>query len=153
MKRLALASFLAACAFASAYGQTDDEKNAKKLIALTREISNASKYNDRAALERLLAEEFFMTLPDGRTFDRKRTIDFWTNASPGVTNEDFEIADARAVVSGDTAIVTAVVTDYWRENGVEKIHLERVFDAWQRRKGKWRLLASKPNRIDERNGK
>lgn len=149
MRNSALILILMFAAFAAAYGQSGDEKMTKKLLELTEAISVASKNNDRTALERLLAENFFMTLPDGRSFDRKWTIDFWTKPDENVTDESFEIADARTVVSGDTAIVIAIVTDKWRENGVEKVHRERVFDVWQRRKGKWRLLASKPNRIEQ----
>lgn len=152
MKNILCALILLFGALAAVYGQSGDEKTVKKLLELTEVISVASKNNDRAALERLLVAEFFMTLPDGRTFDRKWTIDFWTKADDKITNESFEIADARVVVSADTAIVTAIVTDRWRENGIEKIHRERIFDVWRRYKRKWRLLASKPNKIEEKKG-
>lgn len=121
--------------------------------AFEKSLINALRKGDRAALEKMLAAEFFTMLSDRRTFDRKWTIYFWTKPDEKISDESFEIADARAVVSGDTAIVTAIVTDRWRENGVEKTHRERVFDVWQRHKGKWRLLASKPNRIDGLNEK
>lgn len=121
----------------------------KELIGLTEAISRAAKNNDRTALERLLADGFLMTSTSGKIFDKTQTITLWAEPNPDVSDESFTISDAQVLNYGDTAIVMAVITDKWREKGAEKIYRERIFDVWQRKMGKWRLIASKPNKANE----
>lgn len=118
-----------------------------ELVDLTRAISQASKHRNRATLEKLMADGFVLTLASGRTYTKAEMISQWTADYPGLTDESFEIHEPLVYAFGDLAIVTAVITDAWRDSeGYHVVH-ERIFDVWQRQVDGWLWVAAKPTRV------
>lgn len=120
----------------------------RDLLQLTEAISRAAEVQDRATLDRLLADAFVMTLADGRTLSKAEIIARWTKTDPEVAQQAHRIEEARVYLHGDTAIVTALVTDSWREKSVARSYRERIFDVWQKSGTSWRMIASKPTKAD-----
>jgi ketosteroid isomerase-like protein len=103
--------------------------------------NDAFKRLDRAAMKKLLADDFGITEEDGVLYDKKAYIALISD--PTLTVEVSEFKDLKARVHGATAIVTG----YYHAKGTQKgtgFELEdRFTDVWMKTgKGGWKLAAS-----------
>ena len=107
--------------------------------AAARAFDQAQLSGDRAALERMVADDFLMIDGAGQKNDRKEFIAGWT--SPGTTYEPLVIHDPVYVPLGPTAaLVGGRVELKGAENGkpfVSRFHFSDVF-AW--RDGRWQVV-------------
>lgn len=107
--------------------------------AAARAFDQAQLSGDKAALERMVADDFLMIDGAGQKNDRNDFIAGWT--SPGTTYEPLAVHDPVYVPLGPTAaIVGGRVELKGAENGkpfVSRFHFSDVF-AW--RDGRWQVV-------------
>lgn len=117
------------------------------LIALQAEAVRAADARDAAALGRLIADDWtiaFQAAPGEalRFSDKGRAIARWTTATPGVEALPTQIAEPRALVSGDTGVVWARISDRWHDKDGDHQTETAVTDVFARRDGRWIWVAS-----------
>ena len=155
MKRLLIIFVLTIAGSAGASGQTS--------AAATREMSKAErevrqvlsdwidalKRNDVAALERIVAEDYLITVSDGRVLNREQDLEPLRN---GVKFESAAAEDVRVRVFKETAIVTCVGVFKVRVKDKDYDVRERFTDIYVKRKGRWQPVASHSTSLTKRNG-
>jgi D-alanyl-D-alanine dipeptidase len=97
------------------------------VIALDNAWIDAEVRRDRAALERILDEQFLATFASGRTIDRTAFIDRMMKAAI----EPFEVVHDVIRIHGDTAVVIDSSSD-----GTSKYTWIAV-----KRQGQWRVIS------------
>lgn len=131
----------ASCASAGDSAEIVDNRSAEaELIALDDAWIDAEVRGDRAALERILHEDFLVTYPSGRTVDRKAFID-------GILASElapFTVTHESIRVHGDTALMIDVSDDV-SESGKLKFTWIAI-----RRDGEWRVISETASRIESR---
>ncbi|HEV2761883.1 MAG TPA: nuclear transport factor 2 family protein, partial [Pyrinomonadaceae bacterium] len=103
---------------------------------------------DRAAAERMLAEEFVRTGPRGEVWDRAQTL---TNfpADDGTAGRSVHFEDERIRVYGDVAVVTGVgVLKGAEKSGGEFELRNRCTFVLVKSGGRWRAVAAQQTRAD-----
>jgi len=103
---------------------------------------DALKRNDVATLDQILAEDFQYILDDGRT--RSKTEELAPNRAGDIKFETISTEDVKVFVYGDTAIATGVGTFKGAFKGRPFTARERFCDVYQKRKGQWKVIASRP---------
>jgi ketosteroid isomerase-like protein len=141
-------SLMAAVALAStvlfAQGKMDDEVKALELSRF-----QAMEKNDFAALDRLLADDLVYTHSSGAVDSKTAYIDTLKSGKTRyvkIVPEDLKI---RAL--GDTALIhgKAAMTLETSANGQksENSFTVRFLDVWQKRNGKWQMIAWQSTRL------
>ena len=140
MKVRALVSAFAVCVALVAMAQDRPEPASSKILALEADWNKAYKNGDVAKMNSLLADNFIITIEDGRTFSKSGYI-----ALNGTTVnvEVSEMSDLKVRMHGSTV---AIVTGAYRERGVNGgkpyEYRDRFTDVWMSADGKWQLIAS-----------
>lgn len=93
---------------------------------------------DRAALERLIADDFLWVRGSGVTGDKSAFIGALT--APTLRIDPFHPSEARWIVSGDSALLAATNDLRGTADGVAFVDRHRFADHWLRRDGEWRLV-------------
>ncbi len=154
MKSIILPIILLVAALSVAVGQSTNKTTSKsngdeqELLRLQRLASEASQRADAATLNRIIADDFLMTYsrgkPDsyGKFLTKAQVLKKWGTPNPDISSS-FAISDQRVHISGNTAVIFALITDKWRDKeGVEHTMDSWVSDVWVKRKGKWLLFSS-----------
>ena len=102
---------------------------------------DALKGNDVAALERILADDFMIVGSDGSI--RSKDQELAPIKSGDIKFESFTVEGVKVHVYGDTAVVTGVGTYKVTFKGRTASARERFFDVYQKRKGRWQVIASR----------
>ena len=132
---LAILGLSAICAHADNPTETMVETSPEaELIALDDAWIDAEVSGDRAALERILHEDFLITYPGGRTVDRTTFIDGILRNGPA----PFTVTHESIRVHGDTALIIDV-----SENGGLKFTWIAV-----KRDNQWRVISETASRIE-----
>lgn len=141
---LALAGSLCALAPANrAFASPRGDRAAAELVRLQLDAVHASDARDAATLRKLIADDFQLTFDPGtpgaslRRLDRAAVIARWTATDTSSTAFPTVVDSARAEVHDDVGIVTARITDRWRDASGEHSAVTSVADVWQRRAGRW----------------
>ncbi|HUR96667.1 MAG TPA: nuclear transport factor 2 family protein [Pyrinomonadaceae bacterium] len=118
----------------------NDGVEQRNLIDLSVQLMGAVERKDGATLERLVAEDFFVTSPgDLATVPRAD----WIANSVSMNWENPEFRNFRVNVYGDTAIVTSVM--HFKVSGGKApfpiITDTQLIDVWKRRNGQWQIAA------------
>ena len=132
---LILLTAAASPSFAQNSGQTTDQSNSAEQIVLklTQEWLAADSGNDRAALERIIADDFLGIGPPGTTVTKRDVIPVEGSRSGGlsITGQDI-----KARVFGDTVIVTGRGVPKVQERGEMRFTVVFV-----KRAGRWQMVA------------
>ena len=118
----------------------NDTAEQTKLIDLSVELMNAVERKDQATLERLVAEDFFVTSP-GDLGEVKRAD--WIANSVSMNWENPKFNNFRVNAYGDTAIVTSVF-DFKVSGGKVPFPIitnAQIVDVWKKRNGQWQIAA------------
>jgi len=138
-----LVATFAAIQFSQAQGTAE-----KEVFQFERDACRAFLDADRAALERVLTDDFTLTLSNGEVSTRANEIDELRSGK--VHYDVFENYDMKARVYGDN---TAVVLGKTRVKGTsEGKPFDRVVqftDTIIKRDGQWRLAAGHVSRIEK----
>lgn len=112
----------------------------QELIGLSTELMKAVERQDRAALERLVSDDFLLESPgDAGESVRKVT---WIENAVGMKWENFEFHNFRVRVYGDTAVVTFLLDfKVMTEAGMPIGSDAQITDVWVKRDGQWQIAA------------
>ena len=112
-----------------------------KILVLEREWNAAYKASDVTKMNSLLADDFIITIEDGRTFSKSGYIAF--NGNSTVRVETSDMTDMKVRMHGNTV---AVVTGAYHERGVSENkpyeYRGRFTDVWMMVEGKWQIIVS-----------
>ena len=149
MKRVVILPVLLVVAFSAAtFGQTREQKSSEnsrteqEIRKRLEQWVDALKRNDVATLDQILAEDFQYILDDGRT--RSKAEELAPNRAGDIKFETIFTEDLKVFVYGDTAIATGVGIFKGAFKGRLFEARERFCDVYQKRKGQWRVIASRP---------
>jgi ketosteroid isomerase-like protein len=106
------------------------------LLALNEDYIRSVQTSDVARFEQILADDFLVTLPDGRLLDRAAFL-AQTATRPSISTLAAHEVDVR--MFGDVAIVHARTT-FTQANG--EPGEGRYTDVWARRNGRWLAVAA-----------
>lgn len=93
---------------------------------------------DKAALQRLVAEDFLWVRGSGATGDKAAFVAALT--APSIRIEPFEPAAPRWITSGDSALLAATNTLRGAADGEAFVDRHRFADHWLWRGGTWQLV-------------
>ena len=152
MKRMFVATVLAsvAVALAAAHGAENkpaqDTKAAEEEVRQLREQwGKAILARDVPALERVLADEFTHTDPNGKASDKKAYL----ASIRSLTLESGNIEDEKVSVYGDVALVMVRATLRGKNNDVDISGTFREMDVVVKRDGPWQVVGVQTTRITQ----
>lgn len=121
----------------------------QELIKVNREYDDAIMLGDKAALDRIFAEEFIYTNPKCEVRDKRQQIASLSSGEAKI--ESAKSDDVRIRVYGETAVMTGHFTATEQRQGKKTRIDERYTAVWVKRQGRWQLVAEqgnlqKPNR-------
>ena len=129
---------IAVCTLGIAFAQ---EKPESKILALEKEWNTAYKQGDIAKMNSLLADDFIITIEDGRVFSKSGYIALNGNATVQVEISD--MSDLKVRMHGNSV---AVATGAYHEKGVSQKkpyeYHDRFTDVWMNLDGRWQVIAS-----------
>jgi ketosteroid isomerase-like protein len=133
MRRLCLICGLLIVVVSPALAQTKASSTEEAILQLTRDWLAAEERHDRAALQKIIADDFQATGPRGNTLFKDDVVPEEGAQSGGLS---ITTSDVKARVFGDTAVVTA--------NGVPKAGEKRELRftvVFAKRDGRWQMVA------------
>ena len=113
---------------------------ASQVLALEKKWNDAYRRSDVAKMDELLADDFIITVEDGRTFSKAGYIAFNGNAT--VLVDLSEMSDLKVRMHGNTAVVTGAYYEKGTEARKPYEYHDRLTDVWMRTQGGWKLIAS-----------
>ena len=125
---------------ALSFAFSQDKSESPKILSLEKDWNTAYRQGDVAKMNALLADNFIITIEDGRTFSKAGYI-----ALNGTTVkvEVSEMSDLKVRAHGNTV---AVVTGAYHEKGIAQgkpyEYQDRFTDVWMNTEGRWQLIAS-----------
>lgn len=136
MKPIAAPAFLLALGLAAAANAASP---ADEIRALAREADQAQIHGDRAALDRLVADDFSMVGGSGARGDKAHLIAIFTD--PQVTLDPYEPDEIAVIPLGDdAAILRGRVTMKGLDHGKPWSQTFRYADTWLKRGGRWQVI-------------
>lgn len=108
------------------------------LAAAARAYDEAQVAGDRAALERLLDDDYLLINSRGETETKADLIRDYT--SPGFKLEPFTVDHAVRQVWPSGAVLGGIVTLSGADKGLRYTARLRFSDVWARRDGEWRVI-------------
>lgn len=120
----------------------------QELAAAQRARFDATIAGDRAALERLMAEDITYYHSTGRIDTRASFVD--SVIARGLPYRGFASEDQHVRVFGDAGVVSAVVALTQRAaDGTEGTHKSRCTSFWAKRGGQWQEVLWQATRLPE----
>ncbi len=118
------------------------------LAAAAREYDRAQVAGDRAALERLVADDYMLMRGNGELADKKRLIEIV--AGDGVKNNPYKIEKPFQRHYGSIVILGGWVHLTGTDHGTPYMQNSRFEDTWTKRNGKWQVVfTSVVNGVDK----
>lgn len=142
---VSLASHLLGCAaalllFAAIAFAADPGDDARAVAALDTEYQAAVERNDAATMDRILADDFTLVLGQGKAYSKAELL---ADTRSGATTYEIQAEEAgtqRVRVSGDTAVVTALLRLKGVRNGQAFDRLLWFSDTYVRTLSGWRYF-------------
>jgi ketosteroid isomerase-like protein len=116
--------------------QAETSADVRRLFELNRDYIRAVQTSDDRWFDKMLANDFRCSLPDGTLLDRKR---FLERAVRPLDITQLEVHDVEIRVLGDAAIVHARTT-FRTADG--RAGSGRYTDVWCRQEGRWLAAAA-----------
>jgi ketosteroid isomerase-like protein len=113
---------------------------ATKILALEKKWNDVYKRGDIAAMNSLLADDFIITVEDGRTFSKSGYIAH--NGDSAVHVKVSEMSDLQVRMHGNIAVVTGVYREKGTEKGKPYDYDDRFTDVWMNIDGRWQVIVS-----------
>src|SRR5579862_1358650 len=125
----------------SGIAQEKVDPASQKILALEKEWNTAYKKGDVEKMDSLLADDFIITIEDGRTFSKSGYIALNGNSTVRVDVSD--MTDLKVRMHGNSI---AVVTGAYHEKGTSQNkpyeYHDRFTDVWMMVEGKWEIIVS-----------
>ena len=113
---------------------------ASNIRSLELKWTEAYKQHQIDILSSLLAEDFVITVEDGKKYSKAGYISHTADSSTRV--EVAEMSDLKVRMHGDTAIVTGLYHERGESNGRPYDYHDQLTDVWMKIGGKWQVIAS-----------
>ncbi len=115
----------------------------KEVRSLEREWLDAYERRDPVAMDRIVAEDFVITFPNGtRQTKRKLMASLRAPRKAGAPSLRFYTEHVQSRAYGDTVILIGLVTTEYERDGKTIKEQSRYTDTYVRRNGKWQVVAS-----------
>lgn len=112
----------------------------QELKKLENQWSDATVKKDFAALDRIMADDFTNTSPEGGLSTKAQFIASVKSGEDVLSS--FALSDIKVRVYGDTAVVTYVIKAKETFKGRDVSGTSRDTDTWVKRGGSWQCVAS-----------
>jgi ketosteroid isomerase-like protein len=114
-----------------------------EVLKTEREWLDAYLKADAAAMERIEADEFSITYPNGEVVTKAQEIERIKASKPRIDGSlEFSTEGTTVKFNGDTAVLSGVFIQKQRMKGEEKLVRERYTDVWVKRNGRWQVVSS-----------
>jgi ketosteroid isomerase-like protein len=134
MKHLIHVSFLLIASSAAAFDDIAD------IRALEQQWDASNLRGDAAALDRVLASDFFLTGDDGKVHAKAEVLS--ELKSRNITYQSAKTEDLKIILHGDAAVVSGRWRGSYIRRGKTVNLLERFTNFYVRKDGQWRCVAS-----------
>jgi ketosteroid isomerase-like protein len=95
-----------------------------------------------------VAADFMLIAGDGKVLNREQDLE---PVKSGEVKFDSMMTDeVKVFVYGDTAIITGIGTYQINYKGQSSTISERFYDIYQKRKGEWLVIASRPSSVPKK---
>ena len=143
MKTL-LILILAALATATVFGGTPKPDAQKAVLAAEQAFVDAMIKADKAALEKLLADDLVYVHSSTKVETKAEVIQVVTSGS--ATYESIEFRDTNARQYGDVVVTTHKATIKTKQTGVANLFVTHV---WVKQKGGWQFASRQASRLPQ----
>lgn len=116
-----------------------DQQTAKQLIALERAWAGAMQSRNLQQLNDLVTEDFCAVIAVQGMPLQVTSRERWLSVMPNYDIQEMTFDDIRAVVYGDTAVVTLLWTQRAFINGSERSGTFFITDIWVKTDNGWRV--------------
>ena len=116
-------------------GQSEEQT----LLALIQEAANSNIARDTSVFERLLADDYIGTGPDGRVENKAQAIAEVKRQD--ITYTKIEIDDFRARIDGNSAVTNFLGTIFYKAQGQDSSVQYRYTFSFVKRNGSWLIIA------------
>lgn len=120
---------------------TDTDEVLKQLTTLENEWNNANLKADKAAIVRLLADEYRGVSSNGAVEDKKQYL---ANMSPNTDIKTLTLSDLHVSLTGNNAVLTGLNTAKFKK-GANQVY--RFTDTFIWRDGRWQAISSQATRV------
>jgi ketosteroid isomerase-like protein len=111
-----------------------------KILELEKKWTDGYKQHNINTMISLLAEDFVITVEDGRTFGKMGYI---AHTADSATQVDVaEESDLRVRMHGNVAIVTGAYHETGTAKGRRYEYRDRLTDVWMKINGQWQIIAA-----------
>jgi ketosteroid isomerase-like protein len=153
MKRIAFAISVAVLVFAVTIiaqtpAQTKSGSAEQELLKLEQDWANAVVKADLAFLDRILAEDWVFTDPEGVVWTKAQSQAALKSGEEVITSMVPD--DMKARVYGDAAVVTGRNTTKETFKGKDVSGLYRWTDTWIKKAGRWQCVATHVSMIAQK---
>jgi ketosteroid isomerase-like protein len=138
--RVSLLVLASLAVWALDFAVAKNDPAAAKVLALEKKWNDAYKRGDIAAMNSLLADDFIITVEDGRTFSKPGYIAH--NGDTAVHVKVSDMSDLQVRMHGNTAVVTGSYREKGTEKGKPYDYDDRFTDVWMNIDGRWQVIVS-----------
>ena len=126
----------------------------QEIISLANEWIVAAGQRDRAALERIIADDFLIAgwLPDGQLGDRQTYIEDCLRPR-AVEQSSYNYSKWKVRIYGDVAVVNCILEIHALVGGTAWGGVFLHTQVWTKRDGPWRVVACHSSPVPEPKGK
>jgi ketosteroid isomerase-like protein len=117
----------------------------RRCAPLSNSGAGAVATRDMAALEKLFADDLFITSYDGSTRGKKEELEALKPA-PGLKTLSVENEDLRIKIYGKSAVVTAIVKMRFESGGKETVVAFRYTAVFVKKDGRWQITVLQTTR-------
>jgi len=130
----------------TAHGQTKSTETGaseQEVRKLEREWLDAYEKLDVEAMNRIVADDFVITFPEGSMQTKAQIIEQLKRPRGANSPANkFYTEDVQAKVYGDTVILIGRVITEWQREGKTAREQNRYTDTYVKRQGRWQVVAS-----------
>jgi ketosteroid isomerase-like protein len=114
----------------------------QELLKLEREWLDAYTKRDVAAMERIEADDFVITFPNGSMSNKAQQVESLKRGASAGPPPQFHTEETKVRLMGDVAILMGIVVGKYQVDGKEVVERSRYTDVWAKRGGRWQVVAS-----------
>ena len=112
----------------------------QKILSLERKWTDAYRQHNLSVMTSMLADDFTITVEDGRVFGKMGYLAHTADSSVQV--DLAEQSDLRVHLHGNVAVVTGGYHETGISKGKRYEYRDRSTDVWLKTDGQWQLIAS-----------
>ena len=128
-------------------------KAEEEVRRLERQWLDAYEQNDADAMERIVADDFTITFPNGAMQTKSQIVSMIKSPRrAGQPRMKFSTEGVQSRVYGDTVILLGRVVSEYERDGKTVKEQSRYTDTYVRRDGRWQVVASHLSNVEQPKG-